>query len=194
MEFKEKVVVIGSGNVAFDVARTLVRLQNMKFGKSDVLMLALENREQVPADIEEIEEGTQEGIKFKLGFGPQKIILDENTGEIHGVEACKCISLFDENNRFNPKFDYSADECIEANQVYLAIGQMSDLTYIPDDIQGKMSIERGKIKINKEGQVDGVPWMFAGGDIVKGMDIINGVQNGHAAALGIDKYLSKKSE
>lgn len=77
-------------------------------------------------------------------------------------------------------------------QVYLAIGQMADLTYIPEDVQAKMTIERGKIKTNKEGQVKGVPWMFAGGDIMKGMDIINGVANGHAAALGIDKFISKK--
>ena len=58
------VVVIGSGNVAFDVARTLIRFQNEKYGKSSVMMMALENEDQVPADIEEVDEGTEEGINF----------------------------------------------------------------------------------------------------------------------------------
>ena len=191
-DIKEKVVVIGSGNVAFDVARTLIRMQNIKFGKSHVIMAALENRDQVPADIEEIEEGTEEGIIFNLGYGPQEIMIDEKTGKLRGVEVCECTQLFDENNRFNPQYNYEVRKCLEADQIYLAIGQMSDLTYIPADVQEKMTIERGKIKTNKEGQVNGVPWLFAGGDIVKGMDIINGVANGHAAALGIDKYLNKK--
>jgi len=193
-EIKEKVVVIGSGNVAFDVARTLVRLQNMKYGKSDVLMAALENRSQVPADIEEIEEGTEEGIKFNLACGPQKMVVDEKTGKLKGVEVCECTQLFDENHRFNPQFNFDARQVLEAEQVYLAIGQMPDFTYIPDDVQSQMQIERGKIKTNKNGQVAGVPWLFAGGDIIKGMDIINGVANGHDAAIGIDEYLRKNKK
>ena len=152
-------------------------------------MLALETAEQVPADIEEVEEGTEEGIVMNLGYGPQKIDINEETGEINGVEACECIRLFDDNNRFNPEMDFEAKLCVETKQVYLAIGQMPDLSYIPDDVQKEMEIARGKIKIDKEAQVDGVPWLFAGGDIVKGMDIINGVANGHHAAIGIDRYI-----
>ena len=190
-EIKEKVIVIGSGNVAFDVARTLVRLQNMKYGKSNVLMAALENAQQVPADIEEVEEGTEEGIKFNLGCGPQEIIIDEKTGKLKGVEVCECTQLFDENHRFNPQFNFEVRQCLEAEQVYLAIGQMPDFSYIPSDVQEKMTIERGKIQTLKSGQVKGVPWLFAGGDIIKGMDIINGVANGHNAAVGIDEYLRK---
>ena len=193
-EIKEKVVVIGSGNVAFDVARTLVRFQNMKFGKSDVLMAALENRSQVPADIEEIEEGTEEGIKFNLACGPQKMIIDEKTGELKGVEVCECTQLFDENHRFNPQFNLEAKQLLDADQVYLAIGQMPDFSYLPKELQDEMTIERGKIKTNKNGQVNGVPWLFAGGDIIKGMDIINGVANGHDAAVGIDEYLRKNKK
>ncbi len=190
-DIKEDVVVIGSGNVAFDVARTLVRFQNEKFGKSNVQMLALETREQIPADIEEIEEGAEEGIVMNLGYGPQEIDINEKTGEINGVEACECVRLFDDNNRFNPQMNMEAKMCIETKQVYRAIGQMSDMTYLPKAIQDKMIIERGKISVNDDGQVKGVKWLFAGGDIVHGMDIINGVADGHRAAVGIDKYLSK---
>ena len=99
--------------------------------------------------------------------------------------------LFDDDNSFNPQMNPEAKMCIETKQVYLAIGQMSDISYIPKTIQDKIKIERGKISINEEGQVKGVDWLFAGGDIVHGMDIINGVADGHRAAVGIDKYLSK---
>jgi len=193
-DIADDVVVIGSGNVAFDVARTLIRFQNEKYGKSSVKMLALENEEQIPADIEEIEEGTEEGIIFNLGYGPQKINAKGKTGVLSGVEACKCVQLFDEDKKFNPQFDYEAKMCVEAKQVYLAIGQTADLSYLPDDIKGEITIERGKIKVTNENQVKGAPWLFAGGDITRGMDIINGVADGHVAAVGIDKYIrtSKK--
>lgn len=193
-DIREKVVVIGSGNVAFDVARSLIRMQNIKYGKSHVMMAALENAQQVPADIEEVEEGTEEGIKFNLGCGPQRIVIDESTGKIKGVEVFECVQLFDENGRFSPEFNPEVNQCIEAEQVYLAIGQMPDFSYIPEDIQSEMTIERGKIKMLKSGQVKGVPWLFAGGDIMKGMDIINGIANGHDAALGIDKYLMNQKK
>ena len=189
---EQNVVVIGSGNVAFDVARTLIRFQNEKYGKSNVMMMALENEDQVPADAEEVEEGTAEGIIFNLGCGPQRIDINEETGKVASVEAHACTRLFDENNKFAPLFDPSVSQCVITKQVYLAIGQVPDFSYISDELQSKMDLTNGKIKTSELGQVSGMPWLFAGGDIVHGMDIINGVSDGHKAALGIDKYLSKK--
>ncbi len=192
-EIEDDIVVVGSGNVAFDVARTLVRFQYEKYGKSSVKMLALENEQQIPADIEEVEEGGEEGIIFNLGYGPQKIVTD-GKGTLTGIDAIKCVQLFDENKRFNPQYDENDIKSLECKQVYLAIGQMSDLSYIPEELKDEVKIERGKIKVNDDNQVDGVPWLYAGGDIIHGMDIINGVADGHTAAVGIDKYLRTKSK
>lgn len=191
-EIKDDVTVIGSGNVAFDVARTLVRLQNEKFGKSNVKMMALEQRDQIPADEEEILAGAEEGIEMNLGCGPQKIEIDIETGSVTAIQGCICTRLFDENNRFSPEFDYSAEVCIVAKQVYLAVGQMSDLSYLPEAVSTKLRMVRGKIQVNEDRQVEGLPWLFAGGDLIRGMDIINGVADGHQAAIGIDKLLSSK--
>jgi len=190
-DIEDDVVVVGSGNVAFDVARTLVRFQNEKYGRSKVKMLALEREDQIPADIEEIEEGREEGILMELGCGPQKIDIDE-AGKLVGIEACVCTRLFDENHRFSPQFDYDQRICLDTKQVYLAIGQMADLTYIPEEIKDQIKIERGKIQVNEDNQVEGIPWLYAGGDLIQGMDIIHGVANGHTAAVGIDKYLTAK--
>ena len=191
-DVKDDVTVIGSGNVAFDVARTLVRLQNEKFGHVNVKMMALEQRDQIPADEEEIEEGTEEGIVMNLGCGPQKIDIDADSGVVTGIQGYVCTRLFDDDNRFNPQFDENSSVCIASKQVYLAIGQMPDFSYVPDEIMKQIKIERGKVKINEDNQVEGLPWLYAGGDIVRGMDIINGVADGHRAAVGIDKYLSEK--
>ena len=57
---------------------------------------------------------------------------------------------------------------------------------------GQIKMERAKVVVNEDGQIEGLPWLYAGGDIVHGMDIINGVADGHRAAVGIDKYLSAK--
>ncbi len=191
-DIKDDVTVIGSGNVAFDVARTLVRLQNEKFGKSHVKMMALEQRDQIPADEEEILAGAEEGIEMNLGCGPQKIEIDVETGSVTAIQGCVCTRLFDENHRFSPEFDYSAEVCIVAKQVYLAVGQMSDLSYLPESVSGQIKMNRGKIQVNENRQVEGLPWLFVGGDLIRGMDIINGVADGHQAAIGIDKLLGGK--
>jgi glutamate synthase (NADPH) small chain len=188
---EDDVVVVGSGNVAFDVARTLLRFQNEKYGKSNVKMLALENEVQIPADKEEVEEGGEEGIRFHLGYGPKAIATGKD-GRLIGVEARKCVQLFDEEHRFNPQYDENDVICVQGKQVYLAIGQTSDISFLPDDLKSQVKIERGKIVVNKDNQVRGVPGLFAGGDIIRGMDIINGVADGHTAAVGIDHYLRTK--
>ena len=192
-DIQDDVVVVGSGNVAFDVARTLLRFQNEKYGKSSVKMLALENETQIPADKEEVEEGGEEGIQFNLGYGPKQIVTDKG-GKLTGIQAIKCVQLFDENHRFNPQYDENDTITLDAKQVYLAIGQMSDLTFLPDALKDQVKIERGKIVVNKDNQVRGVPGLYAGGDIIHGMDIIHGVADGHTAAVGIDHYLRTKKK
>lgn len=186
----ESVVVIGGGNVAFDVARTLVRLQIRKYGKANVKMASLEHRAILPADIEELEEGEEEGIVGSFGYGPQEIVIEN--GKIKGLNVQKVISIFDEEKRFNPKYDSSDSKLIEGTQVYIATGQMPEYDLITEDMKNDVEIVRGKVVVKEYGQLEKLPWLFAGGDIVQGPDIITGVANGHNAAIGIDKYLRDK--
>lgn len=190
-DIAEKVVVVGGGNVAFDVARTIIRLQNEKYGCSNVSLSALETRDIIPADMEEVTEGEEEGIKYYLGFGPKAIELED--GKIKGLKAVKCLAVFDETGRFNPKYDENQEILIEGTQVYISVGQMNEHTYFTEELLALIEMVRGKIIINEAGQVEGLPWLFAGGDIVHGPDMINAVADGHRAAQGIDKYLGEKS-
>ncbi len=191
-DVKEDIIVIGGGNVAFDVGRTCIRLQRDVFGPSqgNVHMVALESRDILPADLEEIEEGEEEGLKYYFGNGPVEVVIED--GQIAGLKIKKCLSVFDDEGRFNPSFDEDDVQIIPGNQIYVSIGQMSDHIYFTEDIESKLELVRGKVTVNDHGQAVGAPWLFAGGDIIKGPDIVNAVADGHNAAIGIDEYLQSK--
>jgi glutamate synthase (NADPH) small chain len=77
-------VVIGGGNVAMDIARTLARLQKQKYGEVQVTLTALEDLDHFLADPDEIKESREEGIQILDARGPQEILIEERQGE--GVE------------------------------------------------------------------------------------------------------------
>lgn len=186
-EVHEKAVVIGGGNVAFDVGRTLIRLQQAKYNKDFVSMAALEHREILPCDIEELEEGEEEGIRGHFGYGPAEIVIED--GKIKGLRVQKVVSIFDDKGQFNPTYDSSDSILIEATQVFIATGQKPEYAYFDEKMLSAITIEKGQLKVGDHGQLENYPWLFAGGDIVQGPDIITGVANGHDSAEGIDAYL-----
>ncbi len=182
-----KIIVIGGGNVAMDITRTLVRLQNQKYGDVNVITTSLETEDIMPADQEEIDEAREENATIKPGWGPQKIEIEND--QIKGLHVQRCISVFDENGRFNPKFDEDTTDFFEGDMVVEAIGQGMDISYLSTEIrEGLDFTERGRLKVNDYFQSK-QEWLFFGGDIIQGPDVIHGVANGHKAARGIDKYL-----
>lgn len=192
MDVKPRVVVIGGGDVAFDVARNVTRLQMLKYGKADVKLTSLESRDILPASLDEFVEGGEEGIQFFLGNGPQEVL--QKDGKVTGLRVWKCTSVFDADKRFNPQFDSTQEMVLEADQIYMSIGQAPDYEYIPEALAKEIQIVRGKVKANELGQVEGAPWLFVGGDIMRGPDIISGVADGHRAAQGIDEYLYQNAK
>jgi len=73
-----------------------------------------------------------------------------------------------------------------------SIGQGMDLSYISGEIKDNLKLDpRGRIVVDKYYQ-SSIEWLFVGGDIIKGPDVINGIANGHKAAIGIDRYLNSK--
>ena len=192
IDVAESIVVIGGGDVAFDVARSATRLQMLKYGKSNVKLTSLEDQEVLPCSEDELIEGAEEGIEFFCGNGPQEVKIKK--GKVTGLRLWKCLCIFDEEGKFNPEFDKECEQIIEGEQVYIAIGQSPDYEYLPKSVSKKLTFERGKIKADKFGQVEGLPWLFVGGDILRGPDLISGVADGHRSAQGIDDYLYKKAK
>ena len=182
----EKVIVIGGGNVAMDITRSMARLQQKKYGKVGVIATCLEPADGMLADEEEVAEAREEGAVITPAYGPQRIVVDEQ-GNLRGLEAARCLHIFDREGRFNPEFDLDDTQFYEGDMIVESIGQASDLSYISEE-----TIEytpRRQIAVEGDFQVKNHPWLFAGGDIVKGPDVITGIATGHLAAMGIDQYL-----
>jgi len=176
------VIVIGGGNVAIDVARNATRV-----GAGKVDMYCLENREQMPALGEEIEEAETEGIQINNSWGPKRIITKD--GRVVGVEFRKCTSVFDSNGRFNPTYDENDTKIVDADYVLISVGQA---------IEWGNLIEGSKIELNpnKTIKVDAFTYqtneadVFAGGDAYTGPRFaIDAIAAGKQAAISIHRFV-----
>ena len=177
---KDRVLVVGGGNVAVDVALTALRI-----GAKEVTMACLESRDEMPANPWEIDMAVEEGVRLMTSWGPRKII--QNNGKVIGAELIQCASVFDEQGDFCPAFN-DITEKVEADQVILAIGQAADLSFIDDN--GPLAIKKGLIPINPDTQETDMPGVFAGGDVGKGPGtIIDAISAGRRAATAIDQFL-----
>ena len=177
-----RVVVIGGGNVAYDAARSAVRL-----GSSEVHISCLETRDIMPADPVEIMEGEEEGIILHDGFGPKRIV--GKGGKVVGLETIKCISVFDENKKFNPKFDPNIESVIDCDTVIITVGQAADLSFIKES-DGIEMARPGALKVNLDNYTTSVPGIFATGDVAYGPKLlITAIAAGQKVAMSIDEYL-----
>ncbi|MGE0088810.1 MAG: FAD-dependent oxidoreductase [Bacteroidales bacterium] len=189
IEVAEKIVVIGGGNVAMDITRSLARMQKQKYGKVQVIATSLETEDIMPADREEIVEAREENAIIHPGWGPREVILKD--GKITGLKVVKCLSVFDQSGRFNPTFDEKQENFFEADMIVESIGQGMNLKYITPQYAEQLEKDhRGRILVDTLTYQSSIPWLFLGGDIIEGPDVIHGVANGHKAAKGIDQYLN----
>jgi len=181
-EVRARVVVIGGGNVAVDVARTALRL-----GAKSVEMVSLEQRHEMPAYPEEVEATLQEGIKITNGWGPRVIL---GNGSVTGIELKKCTRVFDENGRFSPAYAENERIALAADQIITAIGQTTDeefLKHIGVGTQGRY------FKADPVTLQTSLAGVFAGGDAVSGpKSVIEAVAAGKRAAESIERYLNGK--
>ena len=183
----ERVAVIGGGNVAMDIARTMARLQRENFGKVQIVLASLETRDIMPADEEEIVEAGEEGVEIHPGWGPADILVDGD--HVTGIEFKRCTQVFDEDHRFSPRFDENDRIKFDVDMVIESVGQASDMSYVePEFVEQLETTPRRQVKVTEEGQTS-LPWLFAGGDIVHGPDAIHAIADGHAAARGIEAFL-----
>ena len=183
---KDRVVVIGGGNVAVDVALTAQRL-----GAKAVTLACLESREEMPANPWEIEQAQQEGVEMLYSWGPEKISV--NDGKVAGIELVRCTSVFDDEGNFCPYFD-DTKKSIAADQVILAIGQASETAFCQDfcflDDQRSLPVNSGLIAIEQTTQETEMKGVFAGGDAANGpATVIEAIAAGRRAAISIDIYL-----
>ena len=147
----------------------------------------LEQRHEMPAALEEVEEAETEGILMHPGFGPKRVLGRD--GKVVGLECLKTKQVFDENRRFNPVFHDNSETQFDCDTIILAIGQAPNLDFLrPED--GVMVSPRGLVNVNRDTLMTSAAGVFAGGDCAFGPRlIIDSVGDGKRAAIGIDEYL-----
>ncbi|MCK4642025.1 FAD-dependent oxidoreductase, partial [bacterium] len=179
---EKKILVIGGGNVAMDIARSLSRLQRKKYGEVDVSLVCLEDRDIMPADEEEIVEALEEGIEIFPGWGNANIDLDGD--KINTITVQRCTQVFDENKRFNPKFDTSKTRIFKVDEIIEAVGQAPNYKYL-EKYKDEIEFQGPRVVTDENGKTK-LDWLYAAGDIIKGPDVINAIETGHQIAKAID--------
>jgi len=200
-----KVLVVGGGNVAVDVARSVLRFESgdydepdlraafdvarsaLRLGAREVALVCLESRQEMPAFEGEVEEAEREAIVIHNSRGPKRIV-GEN-GRVTGLETIAVKSVFDARGRFNPEFYHNTESTLPAETVILAIGQTSDLSFIEAE-DGLAVTPRGTIAVDSLTLATSDPRVFAGGDVAFGpRNVIEAAADGKRAAASIHELL-----
>ena len=180
-----RVVVIGGGNVAIDVARSSARLS----GVTQTDLFCLEARENMPAHREEVEEALEEDININNSWGPTRI-LTEN-GKVTGIEFKKCVSTFDASGRFNPIYDESDKKVVPCDYILLSVGQ----TFNYGDLLKGENVTltaRNTIDVDAVTLQSSKADIFAGGDVASGPKLaIDAIAAGKEAAISLHRFVQK---
>ena len=179
----KKLIVIGGGNVAFDVARTAKRLGG------DVTVVCLECEDKsvkdgIPADEEEISAAWEEGLRIIYSRGVKKIIGER--GKFKGIDCPKCTSVFDEKG-FNPKFDCADCIDLQGDLLIITVGQVPDRAFLQReglmDERGRLVVDPFTLQSLRKEQV------FIGGDVRRIGFMVEAMKEGMVAADSIERYL-----
>lgn len=177
-----RVLVIGGGNVAMDVARTALRQ-----GAEKVDLYCLEQRNEMPSSIDELQEAEEEGIIIHNGWGPQEFVLEN--GHLHALKFKKCVSVYNAEHRFSPVYDEKEIEVAEASFVLEAIGQSFDYGKLLEGTQVALS-KRGTVIADPFTKQTNEPDIFVGGDILNGPSFcINAIADGKQAAVSLNRFV-----
>ena len=179
----KRVIVIGGGNVAFDVARVARRLGG------DVTTVCLEcadkcSADGIPADVEEIEGATEEGIEIMYSRGVEEIV-GEN-GKFKKIKSPQCTQVFDESG-FNPKFERCDVVEIEGDVLLVTIGQGPERALYQKegllDDRGRLDVDPVTLMSRRKQGV------LVGGDVRRVGFAAEAMRDGLSAAETIDRYI-----
>lgn len=185
LDYQDKTVIIsGGGNVAIDVARVVKRQ-----GAKKVMIIYRRNREEMPADEEEIEEAIKDGVEIEYQTNILKI---NGKSSVKSIEAIKTeLVKKEDEKRLIPVNIKNSNYTIKCDYVIMAIGSIAD-----SNITRKLDLEidkNNKIIVNKKYQTSNRK-IFAGGDVA-GVDstVSSASRSGRDAATSIMEYLNKKT-
>lgn len=215
----KRVVVIGGGNVAMDVARSAARevikqhvVGAQESEPSEENIAAVATHEMMDVSLSALRMGAREvnivclEHRHEMPAALEEIEEAEaegivvhagfgpkqvvgSGGKVAGLEVIKTKWVFDSTGRFNPAFHENSESTIECDTVILAIGQTTKLDFLAPEDGVEVS-PRGLVVADRRTLATTAPGIFAGGDCVFGPRlIIDSVGDGKRIAIGIDEYL-----
>jgi formate dehydrogenase beta subunit len=220
MDLGRRVIVVGGGFVAFDAARTALRVAReeelallaekageadarvkealdsaraaLRGGATDVTIVSLETFDEMP-----VLRTTQGHEEFEEARKEGVRFLTRRgpkrflgDGRLRAVELRRVLAVFDEDGRFAPRYDDADIVTLEADGCILAIGQKADLSFLTPE-DGVELTPAGTIRVDPQTLATSAPGIFAGGDVAFGpRNLIEAVANGKRAARSIHQYLS----
>ncbi len=220
MDLGRRVVVVGGGFVAFDAARTALRVQReedlnqfekeageadarvkealdsaraaLRGGAAEVTIVSLETFDEMPVlRTTQGHEEFEEAQKEGIAFVTRRGPR-QFVGErrLQRVDLRKVLSVFDASGRFSPTYDDADVISIEADACILAIGQKPDLSFL-GEADAVALTPGGTIKVDPATLATSAAGVFAGGDVAFGpRNLIEAVANGKRAARSIHEFLS----
>ncbi|TFF85012.1 glutamate synthase, partial [Candidatus Heimdallarchaeota archaeon] len=180
VDIGDEILVVGGGNTAIDVARTVKRL-----GKN-VTLVYRRSRNEMPAEQHEIDQAEEEGVNFSLLCNPIRCMGDRCVNEVELIEME--LGEPDASGRRRPIPCEGSNYCIPADNVVMAIGQVND-----QELLDKFGLdhERGWLEYNETTYESNLRGVFIGGDLATGPSIvIEAIDSGRKAAYMIDLYVN----
>ncbi len=173
----DKMAIIGGGNTAIDVARSIIRM-----GKKATILYR-RSKEEMPAFEEEMMEAIEEGVKIRYLVNPIRIQQKEC------LKRLECLRMElgekDESGRRRPVPIPHSNFFIEADNVIIAAGEEIEVSFLPKGMERR----EGIVLTQRDGST-GIKGIFAGGDLTSNQrTVAHAIGSGKKAALAIDCYL-----
>lgn len=180
----KNVAVIGGGNTAMDSVRTAKRL-----GAKRAMIIYRRSMDEMPARIEEIKHALEEGIEFINLANPVEYFADEK-GHVNKMKVQKMeLGEPDSSGRRRPVEIVGSEYMIDVDTVVVSVG-VSPNPLIPSSLPDLKMTRWHTIDADEESLQSSIPYIFAGGDIVRGgATVILAMGDGRKAAESMDKYV-----
>ncbi len=180
-----RVVVIGGGFTAMDCVRTSVRQ-----GAGEVTLVYRRDMKDMPA-ASEVHEAIEEGVTTIFQAGPTRVITDEQTGRVTGVEFIRMqLGEPDASGRRRPEPAPGTEFTIDCDRVLLAIGQGPDLRWIGPGSEGPLATKQRRLGADAVTFETARPGVFGTGDVrIGAATVVQAIAEGRRAAYAVDAYL-----
>jgi formate dehydrogenase major subunit len=180
-----RVVVIGGGFTSMDCSRTSVRQ-----GAKEVTLVYRRDMKDMPA-AGEVHEAIEEGVTAIFQAGPTRVITDEKTGKVSGVEFIRmALGAPDASGRRRPEPAPGTEFTIPCDRVLLAIGQGPELDWIGPGSAGPTATRNKRLQADAVTFETGRPGVFATGDVrIGAATVVQAIAEGRRAAYAMDAYL-----